>query len=76
MIKTVKRRWFDQYWKLTFDDTLWKLPREERIKLFKKEYNSHKFRKGELYDKYLDKMLFKYNLDIDDYYNIAKGETK
>ena len=72
MLKTVKRRWFDQYWTLRFDDSLWDLPREERIKLFKKEYNSHKFRKGELYDKYLDKMLYKYRLNSDDIYNIWK----
>ena len=72
MIRTIKRRWFDSYWTLTFDDEIWNLPKKERLKLFWQEYNNHKFRKWEYFDKYLDKMLYKYDLELEDYYNLKK----
>ena len=70
MEKTIKMRWFDQYWKMTFNDDIWKMPKAERIKLFREEYHAHKYRIGELYDKYLDKMLYKYDLEYEDYYGM------
>ena len=65
-MKKVRRRWFNSYYTLTFDESIWDLPKEERLKQFLEEYNNHKFRKGEYYDKYLDKMLYKYALSLSD----------
>jgi len=67
MRKTVRRRWFDEYYTLTFDDDLWLLPKEERIELFRDEYKNHHFRRRERFDKYLDKLLYKYDLSLADY---------
>ena len=67
MRRTVRRRWFNQYYTLTFDDDLWLLPKEKRIELFRDEYKNHRFRKGEYYDKYLAKLLYKHDLSLDDY---------
>ncbi len=72
MKKTVRRRWFDEYYTLTFDDNLWLLPKEKRIELFRNEYNNHRFRKGEYFDKYLAKLLYKYDLSLEDYYLMGR----
>ncbi len=67
MVKTFTRQWFNEYYKISFDTDIWDLPKGERLKSFQEEYKAHKFRAGEKYDKYLDKLLFKYDLELQDY---------
>lgn len=48
----------------------------ERLKAFRKEYDNNKLRKGAYLDKYLYKLLDKYDLELEDYANekeILKG---
>jgi len=73
MIKTFKRQWFNEYYAITFDDEIWNLDKDIREKMFWEEYNNHNFRKNEKYDKYLDKMLFKYDLKSEDYHKLCRN---
>jgi len=50
-----------------------KINKEERLKLLDKEWDEHKWRKGEYYDKFLYKLLDKYDLSLDDYYESKGG---
>ena len=45
---------------------------QERVKLLNNDFRNHKFRKGEYYDRYLDKLLIKYNVTLSDYYKYSK----
>jgi len=44
------------------------LPKPERLELMQREWDNHKFREGEYFDRYLWKLLKKYDLDLDYYY--------
>ncbi len=41
---------------------------ERRVKLLEKEWERHKFREGEYFDRYLYKLLKKYDLSLEEYY--------
>lgn len=44
---------------------------EARVRLLEKEWNNHKFRKGEYFDRYLYKLLRKYDLSLSEYYRFG-----
>ena len=44
---------------------------EDRVKLLKKEWAKHKFRHGAYFDRYLYKLLSKYDLSLSEYYEYS-----
>ena len=46
-------------------------PRQRFLRL-REEWNKHRFRKGEYFDRYLYRLLDKYDLSLDEYYRFGR----
>jgi len=48
------------------------LPIPDRVKLVERDFANHKWRPGESFDRYLYRLLRKYDIELSDYYKYSE----
>lgn len=48
---------------------------EQRVKAVSHDFSNHKWREGEYYDRYLERLLRKYDISLADYYAYDNEES-